>query len=234
MLATSIWTTKTLERSLQINDVYIVNKKKGKSGVWNNFGLIGHKKDDTASDVIPGFVACKYCYQVYKYTYDSGTTTLNKHIDKCMKVRPVSQPTIEREFGIGGNCREAKEKVAAAAVDFVCSDLRAFTAIEGDGMKVLAQAFIEIGYKYGKVDASKVLPCANTVKKYTMQRASSALEATKKVLKKPFAEFKLAFSTDLWTSDYRKTSYLDLTAYWIDDDFQMHSQVGFICLRLLV
>lgn len=51
-----------------------------------------------------------------------------------------------------------------ASVSFISHDLRPLRAIEGKGLTELVNVCIEVGAKYGRVDASNILPSRFTVK----------------------------------------------------------------------
>jgi len=58
-----------------------------------------------------------------------------------------------------------KSGITEKCVEFVCKDIRPFETVSGDGFIALAQAFVNVGVRYGQISASDVLPHPTTVSK---------------------------------------------------------------------
>ena len=115
-----------------------------------------------------------------------------------------------------------KQGVTGKCVSFCAMDIRPFNIVEGEGFKLLAQELIDVGATYGKVPASAVIPCANTVTNHCKTSAGEKREAFTTQIK---AHLKnggtVGMTTDMWTDDYRKIHYLAITCHFIGEDFKL-------------
>jgi len=59
---------------------------------------------------------------------------------------------------------DIKAMVTESAVEFVASDLRPFNVVGVEGFLKFAQTMIDIGAKYGKIDAKTAIPHPYTLK----------------------------------------------------------------------
>ncbi|KAL2086087.1 hypothetical protein ACEWY4_017146 [Coilia grayii] len=116
----------------------------------------------------------------------------------------------------------AKQAITDKCVDFCCQDLRPFSVVSGEGFKSLAQELINIGSTFGRVPVASVLPHYTTVSKVCTEKAevkrSLLIEQVKKALG---SGCDVAMSTDMWTDDYRKMSYIAITCHFTDTDFNL-------------
>ena len=60
-----------------------------------------------------------------------------------------------------------------ASIDLALLDGLAFNAVTKQGLLKFTQAAIDIGKNYGRVDASKILPCRTSVSRGVQARANS-------------------------------------------------------------
>lgn len=118
------------------------------------------------------YVACTSCKQVFKYVPRNGTTTLARHTRECHKRDSAScnrqrmltsMPTVVKPKVPDGSLLKTKSAVAEAAGLCCAKDLRPFHFVAGDGFAALAQELINVGAKFGAVDARTVIPHEKTV-----------------------------------------------------------------------
>ena len=126
---------RVAQQKLLSGDYTISANRKGKSDVWRNFGFV---KDESGK--ILSFVACKACKQVYSHSRGNGTSTLKHHQCKGASTSSskahTSQPNsnIFRPRTTITTCTmDEKDKVTAAAAEWITSDLRPFNTIQGKG-----------------------------------------------------------------------------------------------------
>lgn len=55
--------------------------------------------------------------------------------------------------------------------------------------------------------------------------AEIAVEELREKLKNALKHKWIAFTTDLWTDSYKKVHYLDLTVFYITEDFELRHQI---------
>ncbi|KAG7495041.1 Transposable element Hobo transposase [Solea senegalensis] len=75
---------------------------------------------------------------------------------------------------------QVKSEVTDACVDLCCQDLRPFDIVSGDGFRAVAQSLINVGARYGRVDASSARPHRQTV----CDRAKATATDKKEILAK--------------------------------------------------
>jgi hypothetical protein len=79
-----------------------------------------------------------------------------------------------------------------------------------------SRACVEMGAKYGAhVDLKSMLPCSNTLSNNVDTIANQLVDAISKEMQNVE---RFAATTDLWTEDYRKISYISLTVHYILND----------------
>uniref|UniRef100_A0A674NDC5 BED-type domain-containing protein n=1 Tax=Takifugu rubripes TaxID=31033 RepID=A0A674NDC5_TAKRU len=164
----------------------------GKSEVWKSFKLI--VKNDTEASV--GFAECGQCGALLSYeSKKTGTSTLSRHLNNCTRKIDDHQTSILSFIPKTAPLR-AKQAITDKCVDFCCQDLRPFSVVSGEGFKSLAQELINIGSTFGN---------------FLIERVKKALAGGCDV----------AMSTDMWTDDYRRMSYIAITCHFTETDFRL-------------
>ncbi|ROI78674.1 Transposable element Hobo transposase [Anabarilius grahami] len=121
---------------------------------------------------------------------------------------------------------QVKSKFVNYCVDFCCTDLRPFDIVSGEGFTKVAQGLINIGARYGSVDANGVLPHRQTVCDRAKKQAMVEKEALSVVLKSAVHDNGgVAIMTDMWTEDFNRRSYTVLTCHYITEDWKLASRV---------
>ncbi|GAA6091513.1 zinc finger protein 618-like [Tachysurus ichikawai] len=103
-------------------------------------------------------------------------------------------------------------------------DLRPFDIVSGDGFHTVAQCLINIGSRYGRVDASSVLPHRQTVCNRAKATSSEKKENLSKNINKAL-DYGIAITTDMWTDEFNKRAYTAFTGHFINDDWKLESRV---------
>ena len=84
---------------------------------------------------------------------------------------------------------------------------------------------INIGATYGNLSVDDIFPHPTTVSRNIMKKAESVKSDLIIKLKDIFYYTGGAFTTDMWTDDYRKISYISLTVHYIDENWQLKEQI---------
>lgn len=92
----------------------------------------------------------------------------------------------------------------------------------GKGFMDLAQSLIKIGADYGHQKIEDVLVSRRTLARSVIP---AEYDRIKNELEIVLSENHLAFTTDMWTDDHTKRSFLTLTAHYIDDNFNLKANV---------
>lgn len=179
---------------------YTYEGRKGlKSDVWDVFYNIL----DESGKEIEQFFYCIKCSEIEYIRYGGSTTQLLRH--PCVGANSAAE-SIDKF---------ALEKLNKAAAKFICCDLRPMNAMEGDGVREIFMAGIELGKKYPKMNTENLvacLPSRKSVKTIIAQQANDAKQRIKSIFKSAIAEGGFGCTLDLWTDKYKHNSYMGMTA----------------------
>jgi hypothetical protein len=201
------------------------------SNVWNFFlGINAATGDDAEKRTVLPFVSCKRCSKVLSYDkIKGGTSHLRRHSETCNGKASVSQstPQISNFFKCkSGVPLSVKQYVTERCAEFVCTDIRPFETISGDGFIALAQALIGIGVQHGQVSARDVIPHPTTVSRKIADIATNLKETVvKPELNLTINKWGGGLTTDMWTERFTQTSYITLTAHYITSDWNIVERV---------
>ena len=123
--------------------------------------------------------------------------------------------------------QHVKDKMTDACVKMCSVDLRPFSVVNGPGFKNVAQSLIEVGAKFGNVNAEEVLPHSPTISRKTCVVAEKVREKFLPEVKEALEMKSCAFDADMWSDKYTKTAYLTTTAQYVTEDFKLKSLVLF-------
>lgn len=132
---------------------------------------------------------------------------------------------------------ETKKKAVQIFTEWTIANCRPFRIVEDSGLKKVADFFISLGAKHGKnVDINSALPHPTTVSRNIhklyqtyFQQISSEISSIKNI--------GFGLTSDIWTDNYIRKSYLSLTIHYINDSnlvvrlLGMKSMEGQICTR---
>lgn len=212
----STLTTDQVIFNLRKGELKTQEKKSGKSDVWTNFNEIVDSQEQYI-----GFVICKNCEHIFKHDYKTGTSTLKRH--KCSSIDKQQKIT---SYLSGKNTpKVAKDLINQKITNFVCRDLRPFDIIIGQGFREFSQELINIGSIYGCLKVDDLLPHPTTVSRNIIKEAESVKSNITDKLKDIFELNGGAFTSDMWTDDYRKISYISLTVHYIDENWELKEQI---------
>ena len=84
---------------------------------------------------------------------------------------------------------------------------------------------INIGAMYGSLSVDDLFLHPTTISRNVIKEAESVKSTLTLKLKDIFQLVGRAFTTDMWTDDYRKISYISLTVHYIDENWQLKEQI---------
>jgi hypothetical protein len=96
---------------------------------------------------------------------------------------------------------------------------QSFRALEHEGLVEMVQLFVNLGAKYGRFDVKDALVGRKTVAEDVMRIAETAKNKINDVLRQPVSEGCIALCMDIYTDDYKKRSFLDLHAFYVDHQY---------------
>ena len=220
-----------MKRRLASGDYGVIEdreSKRLKSDVWNHFDKV-HDENGERID----FVQCKNCKAVLSYSSrKTGTSTLARHTTRCegsdesgLPLPGPDQPSVATFFTARPKVmpltQKVKQNVTKKCVYFCCKDIRPFNIVNGDGFVELAQELIYVGATYGNVAVSSVMPCNVTISNRCGDMAQERRDDLSLTLQSLLDDGTVAMTTDMWTCDYRKISYLTITCHFITEEMKL-------------
>lgn len=97
-------------------------------------------------------------------------------------------------------------------MNFCCMDIQPFETIVGVSFRELAQELINVSATYGHISANEVLPDPTTIAQRCKIMASERRGETVQKIKEVMSLINIGMTTDMWTDDFRKTSYMAITS----------------------
>jgi predicted Zn-ribbon and HTH transcriptional regulator len=198
--------------------------RKGKDEkLWKCFKIIR----DMKTRKLLNAAVCTNCGWVFSFVDSvggTGTTSLSRHIGKCEQRPKPTNPFDDKQEAPA----EAKVQFTEAAAGYCASGFHAPESMKGSGTQDLIQACIDIGVKYGRVDASSLMRDPKTISKYISEQANKfTKELVQEVI--PFIQRRqAAATTDCWTEDFSKEHYLALNVHFITKDWVLVRRLLFI------
>ncbi len=115
----------------------------------------------------------------------------------------------------------AKQVTAKKIINLVYKDLHSFDIIVGEGFREFSQEMINISATYGCLSVDNLFPHPTTISRNVIKEAELVKSKLAIKLKDVFELVGGAFTTDIWTDDYRKISYISLTVHYINENWQI-------------
>ena len=207
-----------VERDLKDGILVCKAVKVMRSDVWKHFNEVFN----ATTKEYEGYVVCKRCNSMFAHDKKkSGTSRLSNHAKVCLNDKSsekVTQPSVRAFFQkTSGLPAKVKMEFSNACIKFVAKDMRAFKAIEGDGLKDVVQQSIAIGAQYENVSASSIIPSRHTVKRKLCEKASNTQLQLAKLVNSAMGKNGLVGCTlDMWT-DAKQRHYVGITVHFINE-----------------
>jgi len=185
----------------------------GTSSIWNGFKHVTLDEKDVE------FVVCLSCMHVITFKKKDGTKGMHAH--RCSADdKPALQCKITAFVEKSTLPQQATQQLKNDLIKFVATDIRPFSAVAGSGFQSLCQTLVNLGARYGQFDVKEAIPDRTTL----ARNVPSYVEQTKDVVRKKLAASEhIAVTSDGWTDDFRKVSYVTVTAHFLDNDLNLHS-----------
>lgn len=174
--------------------------------IWNLFFNIIDDNDNIVAD----YVACSKCKKVYYYRSSDGNAPLRRHMETHNNDAAQSSLDDFLERPTKKFTKRDRDTTKSAATSFIVSDVRPFEAVAGTGLITLLVWFSHLGYRYGPLssdDVTDILPSPETVSRNVKVIGTEVKNSIKEELATKW-KGGIAFTTDLWTDNYRRVSYL--------------------------
>lgn len=204
----------TIQKKLKSGDCKLLDKVDGKAEFWKCFYKVVFNNE---TEKETGFVCCTKCKTLMAYTYNTGSSHLSRH--KCMLVSRESKSSMlsfvtKKNKSLPNNVmNECKEK----CIKFVCQDIRPMDIVSGPGFKDLASYLIKVGSQFGQIDVDDLLPHPTTISRNLIKNSDAKREQLFISIKPFLIANMVSATTDMWTDNYKKRSYIALTLHFIDN-----------------
>lgn len=186
-------------------------EKKCSSAVWKKFHEIFTADTEEKIDF---FYLCTDCKDViYNPTKDGNTNRLWRH--NCAVSGDSGSSTSNKKHTFTLLEKERKG-LRVASAKFVAKDLRPSYAIERPGLLDLCEECMIFGQTHKKAtreDLKYALPSRTSVQTEIAEMAKSYKENVSEMLKQAMESGGIGATTDTWTDDYRKTTYISVVAH---------------------
>ncbi len=120
-----------------------------------------------------------------------------------------------------------KKALTVKLVEFCGKDVRPMEIISGGGFKSLAQFLISVGAEHGNIDISTILPHPTTVSRHIVDVKKSVNDKIFPIICNAMINSECSATTDMWTDDFKKRSFLTMTVHFFDDNLILKKHVLF-------
>ena len=107
-------------------------------------------------------------------------------------------------------------------MEYCVDGYHSFRSVEHKGLLNLLQTCVDFGAKYGKFDMADTSYTRKTVLHATASMAAEVKTTLFERLKPMVEDGTVSLCVDMYTDDYRKKSYLDVHAVWVERDYNIH------------
>lgn len=118
-----------------------------------------------------------------------------------------------------------RQKILECEAKFVALGYHSFLSVENDGLRTLLQTFADLGAKYGEFKVDDILCGRMAVQRHVKELAKEVKEKIKECCKDPIADGSIAITTDMYTDNFRKRSFLDVHCFFVDEKFSLRHKL---------
>lgn len=172
------------------------------------------------------FVKCNKCEEVIKYTSSksSGYAPLRNHLRRCTS----ASSTKTNQTDLRAHCfstsssrhQKLKSSLLDFTVDFLVATGQSFHLTDTQPFHEVVDRVARASLLYSTPNISAALPSRRTLTRRIDSRARQAREQLAllaRTIRFP------TFTTDVWTCEFTKISYLSCTLHYVDDEFEVHA-----------
>ena len=194
-------------KSKLLSKEYKLKLKRGRSKVWDTFRSV----EDANGTQIENIVACSTCFTVLKYS--NCTSNLVKH--KCVVAAKSKNTPLEEPEVIVSS--ETKAQIFDAATEWTTKNCRPFSIIQDSGLRKLFELFVRVGAEYGRtVNIDSIIPHPSTLSRKVSELYQTESNKTKDEISNAKG-LGYCISSDVWTDNFLKQSYVSCTIHFIKD-----------------
>lgn len=183
---------------------YKITNKRGRSEVWNIFGPL---INDKGEEILTHLVGCKTCNNVYKYS-KNGTSNLTKHKCFVMAKKEINPKYVEVS-------QEQKKVCTEILTEWVTTSCRPYSMVQDPGLQKYTEFVLSLGVKCGgHINIGSLIPNPTTLYRNVEQIYNIYFYKLKKEIN-VIKEVGYGLTSDIWTDNFVKISYVSLTIHYI-------------------
>lgn len=123
-----------------------------------------------------------------------------------------------------------KTILTSKTVEWCAKDIRPFDVIKDHDFKELGQNLIKIGATHGNIKIGDILVNPTTISRNVEKACIELKEKLIPELSEVLQKEMCAATTDMWTDDYRKNSYLTFTVHYFSEEWELKKRILFTAL----
>lgn len=191
-------------------------KIKKRAAIWADLNEIFRSETD---EQIKGYVMCTKCRKVMRYNSKTlGTNHLTNHLKSHDSGSHSMDEFVKKRKNLG---QADKEMILKSCINFVGTDLRPYSAINGNGLIVLLQTFMKLGSIYGTLEISQIKELLPSIQTISRQVENSGKELKMKIYtilrNTLMTKGCLPITIDIWQDKFKRISYLGMTAHYYEE-----------------
>ncbi|KAJ4761401.1 Zinc finger BED domain-containing protein DAYSLEEPER [Rhynchospora pubera] len=192
----------------------VIDTSKLKAKVWEHM----------TKKIVDGKVkaVCNYCKSKLAGSSNAGTRHLSAHVDNCIRKTQASNPGALQKL-LATKKVDGKTVIANYSFDQgVCrKDLVKMIVLHEHPLSIVDQ----VGFKVfcNSLQPLFKVPTRNTVRADVFELYKTEMKKTKELLEKN--EGRVAITTDMWTADHQKKSYMAVTAHFVDQSWGLQQRL---------
>ncbi|WOG93088.1 hypothetical protein DCAR_0312369 [Daucus carota subsp. sativus] len=197
-----------------INKPFQRKPRKKTSSVWNYM-------ETFKANGVEGS-RCKLCSQQFTKSESSSTSSMKRHLDKCLKAHGATlQPQLQFHKGLGNDVQFSAFKYDHAIIREKVSHY----------IMINELPFVHVESFMWNEIMKTATPLYQKITRGTLKGdCRTTYEIEKKKLVELFKSAqRINITTDMWTSTCQKLGYMVVTAHWIDENWKLNSRVINFC-----
>ena len=156
---------------------------------------------------------------------NAGTSHMLRHLNSCGISDQCTQINLKQITKVKVKLSKEDTEAIKESQLAICSlGYQSFHSLESEGLRKFARTFVDMGAKRARFEVSihdGTLFGRNAVLHLCLSKAVVLQDKLKDSLYEPISASAVALTTDMWTDNYRKLSYLDVHGFWITDEFKL-------------
>ena len=200
-----------------------------KAEAWKTLQILF---DKTTQREIADFAVCTLCRDVLSCHYSAGTRHLKAHAETCVRKTGLSpgQSTLEQCAVLvsGGRAEDGSpdskkrrilltteeiKRVKSSEVSFVVQGRHSMRSVHNPGLHQLLQNMVDIAARRGWFEVTDVLASRKAVAAHLAYAVAHCKNVVKEAISEPMHARAFCLSTDLWTENYSRRSFLAVHAF---------------------